>query len=184
MKNNTINILIATFLILVAASARIINAEMHLYNFAPMAALGLFSGAVIKEKRSALILAIGAQLLADVYFQLFTNTPGFYGISQLFTYAALLTVTFAGISIKKVNAQNVLVYSFVASTIFFIISNVGVWVSGLWGTGAQALVKTFVMAVPFFKNAIIGDMAGSVLLFGSFYLIQAAFTNKLQKARI
>lgn len=182
MKNNNLNILIVALLILMAAAARVMNAEMHLYNFAPMAALGLFSGAIIKDRRIAFLLAISGQLLADVYFQLFTNTPGFYGMSQLFTYAALMGATMLGVWMTKLNVKNIFLYTFGASTLFFLVSNFGVWVTGLYGTGFSAFVTTYTMAIPFFKNAIIGDLAGSTLLFGSYFLLQQAFAGKMQKA--
>ena len=182
MKRNYTNIILASLLILMAASARVVNAEMHLYNLAPVAALGLFSGAVVKDRKVAFLLAILSQFFADAYFQLFTGTPGFYDASQLFTYGGLIMATFLGTRMQQVKPLNVVLFTISASTLFFIISNFGVWVAGWYGHSFAGLVHTYVMGLPFFKNTLLGDMAGSVLLFGSYTLLQQALTSKAQKA--
>ena len=183
MKQNHTNILLAAGLILMITVARIINAEMHLYNFVPIVALGLFSGAVVKEKRYAFLFAILAQLCADVYFELFTDTKGFYGISQIFTYVGLVAVTVLGVYMKQPKALKVFGFTIAASVVFFLISNLGHYVQGWNGYGASAFVKTYVDAIPFFKNSLVGDMAGSVLLFGAYYLLQQAVGAKMVKSK-
>ena len=55
MKRNNINTILAFFLVLMAASARILNAKLNIPNVVPIAAISLFSGAVIKDRR---VLAI------------------------------------------------------------------------------------------------------------------------------
>ncbi|PZF71433.1 DUF6580 family putative transport protein [Taibaiella soli] len=182
MKRNYSNILIAAGLIFMAAATRVLNADMHLYNFAPVAALGLFSGAVIKDKRYAFLLALLGQFAADLYFQLFTNVQGFYGISQLFTYAGLISATFLGTKMGAVKPVKVLGYTLGASTLFFIVSNFGVWAEGMYGYNFAGLVKTYTMGLPFFKNTILGDLSGSVVLFGLYTLLQRSFFSKMEKA--
>ncbi len=192
MKRNYTNILIATGLILLAACSRIVNHEMGWYNLAPVGALGLFCGAAIKDKKYAFLFAILAQLIGDVYIQLFTKWAGFYGVEQGFVYGALILVTILGIQMKQPKAHKVLGFSLAASVVFFIVSNFGVWVAMEtgkadlynYGHGFTGLVNTYVAAVPFFKNTLIGDLVGSTVLFGSYFLLQRAFTNKLEKAKI
>ena len=183
MKQNYTNILIAGGLILMAATARVVNAEMHLYNFAPVAALGLFSGAIIKDKRYAFLFAILAQFLGDLYFQLFTEVKGFYGISQFFTFGGLIAATALGVAMKHPKALSILGYTIGASAIFFAISNLGHFAQGWNGYTWSALVKTYVDAIPFFKNSLIGDLAGSVLLFGGYFLLQQSLTARAVKTR-
>ena len=182
MKRNNINSLLVVLLVAMAVSVRVLNREMHLPNFAPLAAIGLFSGAVIKDRRLAFLVPLLGQFLADVYFQLFTATAGFYDISQLFTYGGLAAAAFLGTRMTKPSAVNVLAYTFGASTLFFLISNFGVWLAGWYGHSFGALVQTYVLGLPFFKYTIAGDMAGGVLLFGTYFLIQNALASKMQKA--
>lgn len=192
MKNNKLNFLIAAGLIIMAGVARIVNHELHLYNFAPLCALGLFSGAVIKDKRIAILLPVLAQLMGDLYISIFTTWQGFYGIEQVFVYAALLLVTFMGSTMKEPKALKVLGYTVGGAVLFFILSNFGVWVamqtgkSDLYnyGTGFTGLVNTYVAAIPFFKNTLLGELSGSIMLFGAYYLLQVAVIGKAQKAKI
>jgi hypothetical protein len=51
MKNNKNTLLLVIALILGIAVWRVLNAEWHIYNLIPVAALGLFSGSVLQEKK-------------------------------------------------------------------------------------------------------------------------------------
>jgi len=185
MKNNKINILLAIGLILMAATARIINHELHLYNLAPVAAIGLFGGAALKDRRLAIIMPLLALFIGDLYIQLFPSSAsmrGFYGVEQLFVYGAMLLATILGLQMKQVTTPKVIGYSLAGSVIFFALSNFGSYITGMYGYGWNSFVTTYVMALPFFKNTVISDLIGNAVLFGGFALLQQAFTGKLQKA--
>ncbi len=183
MKRSNINILIAVSLIVLAVIARIINAKLHLYNFVPMAALGLFTGAVIKDKKAlAFAIPLAGQLIADLYFQYFTTTPGFYE-GQIFNYAALAGAALLGLTMKQVKAPTVLAYIFGASALFFVVSNLGYFLSGYNGFTLAGFEKTYVDAIPFYRNTILGDLIGGVALFGAYFLAQNIFINKAQKVK-
>lgn len=182
MKRNYTNILLATALILIAALARIVNREMHLYNLAPVAAIGLFSGAIIKDKRISFILPLLAMLLSDAYFQLFTNMQGFYGQEQLWVYGGMALVTFMGTRMGNTNAVKVAGFSLAGSLVFFIVSNFGSFLSGMWGRDLNGLATTYIAAIPFLKNTIVSDMVGNGLLFGLYFSMQRALRPAAQKA--
>jgi len=185
MKRNNLNIILAVGLILMAAVARIVNYEMHLYNLAPVAAIGLFGGAVIKDRRLAFLMPLLSLFIADLYIQLFPSSPamrGFYGVEQLFVYGAMAAVTFLGMKMQQPNTTKVMGYSFAGSLAFFVLSNLGSYVSGMWGYGWEGLTTTYVMAIPFFKNTLISDLVSNTILFGGYFLLQQAFTRTLQKA--
>lgn len=50
MKKESTQILIVAVLVSLTALFRVVNAEFHLYNLVPIAALGLFSGSVLSNK--------------------------------------------------------------------------------------------------------------------------------------
>lgn len=197
MKRNQINIILAVGLLVLAITARIVNHEMHVYNFAPVAALGLFCGAVMKDKRLAFMFTILAQLVSDVYIELFTAWDGFYGIEQYFTYGGMVLVTLLGTRMGKIKALKVFGYSIAGSAIFFILSNFGVWMSiqlGVdlygYGKGLSGLGTTYLMALPFytkygtelFFNTFVGDLVFSGVLFGAYAVLQQTFNSKVAKA--
>lgn len=185
MKQNKINIILAVGLILMAATARIVNHELHLYNLAPVAAIGLFGGAVLQNKRFALILPLLALFIADLYIELFPSSAtmrGFYGIEQLFVYGGMLLVSLLGTTMKKPAATTIMGYSISGSLLFFAISNLGSYITGMYGFGWNGFVTTYIMALPFLKNTLFSDLIGNGILFGGYFLLQQAFKANLQKA--
>lgn len=185
MKRSNINIILAVGLILMAAVARIVNHEMHLYNLAPVAAIGLFGGALLTNKRLAFAIPLLSLFLADLYIELFPSNElmrGFYGVEQLFVYGSMLLVTLLGTKMNQPGTRNVLGFTLSGSLIFFIVSNFGSFVSGMYGHDMNGLMTTYLMALPFLKNTLLGDLVGSTMLFGSYFLLQQAFARRLQKA--
>lgn len=174
-------IIIAAGLILIAAFSRLLP---HPPNFAPIAALAIFGGSVVGNKKYALILPLGALLLSDILFELFTNTKGFYDISQSFVYGAVILITFLATRIKKVNTKNTLLACIWSSAIFFILSNFGVWVSGeIYPKTFNGLMECYYAAIPFYKNELFGNFLlnlfmgtifYSAVLFGAYALLKKA----------
>jgi hypothetical protein len=194
MNQKRSHILLAAGLILLVASFRIVSAELHMYHFAPVAALGLFSGAVVKDKRFAFLFTLLAQLVSDLYIQFFTPYPGFYGVEQLFVYGAMLLITLMGTGMGRPGVLKIAGYSIAGSLLFFLVSNFGVWVSiqmGTdlygYGTGITGLMNTFLMALPFYSengtslffNSMFSNLVGSGFLFGLYYLLQPKATMQL-----
>ena len=179
------NILPAIFLVLLAASARIFNASLHIPNMVPIAAIGLFSGAIIKDKRSlAFLIPLLGQFLGDVYFQLFTKIPGFYSLpGMLFNYGALVGATALGMTMKQPKPLSTIAYLLGASSIFYLVSNFGYFVQGWNGYSFAGLSKTYTDAIPFYKYTLLGDMAGGILLFGSYFMAQMIVEKKAVKIR-
>jgi hypothetical protein len=63
-------------------------------------------------------------------------------------------------------------YLFGASTLFFLVSNLGYFAAGFNGYTFSGLVKTYVDAIPFFRNTFTGDLLGGSVLFGMYFLAQ------------
>lgn len=183
MKRNYTNILLAGGLILLAVTARIVNHEMGIYNLAPVAALGLFAGSVLNNKKYAYLFALLAMFISDVYIEVFTPMSGFYDISQFFVYGSMAIATLLGTTMKNRKVLTIAGYSVAGSAIFFILSNFGTFLTGYWGTGIEGLTTTYIAAIPFAKNTFIGDLVFSGMLFGAFALLQNALYGKLQKAK-
>lgn len=178
-NNDLKQIFLCAGLILAAVAARIVNAEAHLYNLAPVAALSLFSGAVLKNKSYAYIIPLASYFISDLYFQLTAGT-GFYGISQFFVYGGMALVVLLGTRMGQPKALKVFGFSIAGSLLFWLVSNFGVFMGGYWGTGLQGLSTTYLMALPFyshngttfFLNAFLGDLIFSGVLFGAYALLK------------
>lgn len=184
MKQNNINTIVVVCLVLAAAAARVVNASLHLNNFVPIAAISVFSGMMLKDKRALAFLApVLGQFVADLYFQFFTYIPGFYwATDMLFNYAAIAAATALGLGMKQVKPLTIAGFTLGASLTFFIVSNFGYFAHGWNGYSISGLVKTYVDAIPFYRNSFIADMAGGVLLFGGYLVMQKSLLVKMQKA--
>lgn len=139
----------------------------HPPNFAPIAALALFGG-VYLPKRWAFILPIVALLISDYFI-------GFYGTTMLFVYGSFLLTGLIGLWLKKhKNITAVVGASIVSSLFFYLITNFGVWVdpASWYSKDLLGLIDSYIMAIPFFRHTLLGDLFYTGVFFGSFELAQ------------
>ena len=120
-------------IILLAALSRLIP---HPANFAPIGGMALFGAACYSKRYWAFLIPIVSMWISDlvlnnvVYGQYFDHFVWFYS-GSLFTYGAFaLIVMFGMMTLKRVRMLNLIVSALVASIIFFVVSNFGVWFSG------------------------------------------------------
>ena len=188
MKKEYSQIFLVSIIVLATALLRVVNAEFHLYNLVPVAALGLFSGSVLQHKRVAYMIPLVAMFLSDIGLELFTNVQGFYGISQLINYGALALVTFLGTFLINRNVWNVAGYTLSGSMIFFLLSNLGTFLGGYYGYSFAGFIECFTLAIPFYKsemantfflNSFLGDAFFSFIAFSLVYLVQQKRSLKI-----
>jgi hypothetical protein len=178
MKPNKPVIWSLLLLVLVASLYRIIPGRQP--GFAPQWAMALFAGAIIKDRKWALIIPVLSLLISDSFYQvLYVNKlsviPGFYK-GQWINYLLFASVTVFGFFIKTANIKNVWAFSLLAPTYFFIISNFLTWA----GVGEfveypktfSGLLSCYIAGLPFYKYSLIGTVIFSSILFGSYYLLR------------
>ncbi|MCK7555087.1 hypothetical protein MKQ70_08725 [Chitinophaga sedimenti] len=124
-KETASHLVLIAALVFISALGRLITNHMAIYNFTAIGASALFSGIVIKDKRLAYLVPLGAMLLSDLFLELFTNIKGFYGIGMAFNYGAFMLVTWIGTQMRKVNALRVFLAAIGSGLLFFLISNFG-----------------------------------------------------------
>lgn len=183
---------IIVVMIVLAALSRLLP---HPYNFSPLVAMALFGGAMFQNKWQAYLVPIAAYLVSDIALQM-TGKMGIYSfsqpfilISQAFVYVSMLLVTLLGTSLHQPKTVKILGYSLTGSTIFWVLSNFGVWFGNHFAAGTilyepgLTLGTTYLRALPFyntmsselFLNAYLGDLFYAALLFGVFALIQKKY---------
>ncbi len=153
---------LAIGLIIVAAVTRFIP---HPFNFTAVGAIALFSGAVVKDKRLAFLIPISVLLFTDMIIGLhFSMFP---------VYTCFAFTVFMGIIIQsKQNIISIAFASLVSSLVFFLITNLPFWYwnLGLYPMNISGTMESYKMAIPFFKNQLVGDLFYNSMLFGLFYL--------------
>lgn len=170
MKSTTFSarfVFVATA-IFVAAISRVFP---HIPNFTPIAAMALFGGAYLNDKRLAVVVPMLAMFVSDAILELTTGW-GFHN-TLAYVYGAFLLTTFIGMSIRnRIGAGSILVASVVSSILFFLITNFGVWAASGFQLGVAGLGTTYVLGIPFFGPTLLGDLFFNTILFGAFAIAQ------------
>lgn len=183
MKLNKSTIWAFVILLLTAALYR--SWDGRPFGFAPQMAMALFGGAVIKDKRLAVLLPLISLLVSDALYQVLymnglSTIQGFYE-GQWVTYLLFVGITFFGMLMKKINLKNVIGFGLSGSLIFFLLSNFAVWIGGgglgrpktldglmqCYGDGL-AFYRDHGVIKGFYGNLVIGDLFFCIVLFGLF----------------
>ncbi len=164
-------------MLLAAVAVRLIP---HPPNFTPVGAMALFAGAMLRDKRLAMLLPLAALLVSDMLIGRIYG-PGF-GLhrSQLFVYGAFLLITLLGRTLqdRRRNPLRIVTASLTASLLFFVVTNLGVWLtSGMYALTPGELVRCFVQAIPFFGNTLTGDLTFVAVFFGGYALLEKFVTG-------
>lgn len=159
-------------MILAAAFSRLIP---HPWNFTAIGAMAMFGGAYLPSKKQSLIIPLAALLLSDFVLGIHST--------MVFVYFAFSIIVILGWTLREQkNVLRVGTLSLVTSSLFFLISNFGVWVmQGMYPANWQGLVECYVAAIPFFDNQIYADLFFSALLFGGYEAVKKIapdFTTK------
>lgn len=146
----------------------------HPANVMPITAMALFGGAYL-NKKYAIILPLVVMLVSDYFL-------GFHKVMP-FVYGSFLVSGLIGLRLKnKVNVKTVLGASLLSSVIFYVVTNFGVWLtSGMYEMTFLGLVKCYVLAIPFFRNTILGDLFYTVMMFGGYELFCRFYEKKGSK---
>lgn len=154
---------VVTLMIFAAAFVRLIP---HPPNFSPIAAMALFGGAYFNKKSLAFAIPLAAMFLTDAII-------GFYSYAWMVYLSFALIVVLGIVMLKKVTIKNVILASLTASVSFFVITNFGVWSLGtLYPKTPAGLMECYIAAIPFFQNALIGDLFFVGVMFGVYEFIK------------
>jgi len=173
INSNLKKYLPALILIALGIAARFLP---HPANFAPIGAIAIFSGLYL-PKKLALVLPLAAMLMSDLFL-------GFYTwpimLSVYISFGIMGSIGLAVRENKKLST--ILGGTILGSLIFFLATNFSVWAFGNWYPHSLAgLINCYAMAIPFFKNSLLGDLFYAGVLVGA-YEAGLAFIYRESKA--
>ena len=151
----------------------------HIWNFAPIIAIGLFAG-VYLGKRYAYLLPLVAMFVSDIFL-------GFYDLKLMFfVYTSFTLAGVIGYFIR--NCKNVFTISAAsisASALFYVITNWAVWqFSPFYEKTVEGLILSYTLALPFFRSALVGDLFYTFLFFGAYEaVLYLAHQKKLRQSK-
>ena len=147
----------ALFIISFGILSRLI---VHTPNFTPILSMALLAGIYLKG-RQAVVVPLVLMVISDFLI-------GFYGKEMLFTWAAIMLVSLVGVWLKaKKSLATVLGGSIGSALVFFIVSNLGSWLT-LYPHTVKGLQQCYIMAIPFFRSSLISTVAYSLVFYAGY----------------
>ena len=167
-------------LILVAIIGRVMP---HPPNVTPFLSILVFASVVL-EFTAVLLTLVMAYLVSNISLGVTQGFAwfGWWTVVNLFAYFFLAMVING--SYSKGGARRYVSLVGVCSLVFWLWSNLGVWVySGMYEYSLRGLLQCYTLALPFLKNALMGDLFwASMLVFG--YLLSACSNDCKLKPKI
>jgi hypothetical protein len=173
----------ALILIVIATAAT--RLLPHLPNMTPLTALALFGGACFADRRLAFGLPLAALALSDLGLALVGGWQAMILDAHVeVQYLAFSLVTLLGLALKdRRSIPAVAGGTLIGATLFFLVSNFGVWAYGsMYPKTGEGLLACYVAGIPFFRNALLGDFGYAALLFGGLSMLELRFAV-LREAR-
>jgi hypothetical protein len=158
--------LLALVLILLAAAVRI---APHPWNFTPVGAMALFSGAALKDRRLAFLFPLLALFAGDLFIGLYKIIP--------IIYASFLISVAIGLSLRdRRTVARISLATLLGAIQFFLVSNLAVWqFMNTYPHNSSGLLACYIAGVPFFWNTLAGDAVYAALFFGGFAFAEHFF---------
>jgi hypothetical protein len=159
--------------------AAVLRTQPHVANVTPFFAISIVVGFILGSKRAGLagVLSALAMFAGDLVIGLHWTMAFVYvgmAIAALFGAVGSSTVVGQNSWLRRIAAA--FTVSGLASTAFFVVSNVGVWlVGGIYPRTMAGLVTCFEMAIPFFTNSLAAD-----LFFGTLFVTLALRVMSVQ----
>jgi hypothetical protein len=181
MKKINLQFGLITIFVLLAAFSRTLP---HIWNFSPICAMGLFGAAHYDKQWKALLIPLSATWLSDLFInnvlfkQFFPAFTWFYD-GFYWQYGTYLLIGVVGYFLfnHKITVAKVLGGSLIATVLFFLISNFGVWAgSAMYAHNFSGLLECYAAGLPFLKGTLGGNLFYSTVFFGGYYLLQKQFT--------
>lgn len=157
---------LAFIMIVIAAALRIAS---HPWNFAPIGAMALFSGAVVCDRRLAFFFPLLTLFLGDIFV-------GFHKL-MFVVYASFLVNVAIGLWLRdRRTPVRIALATLLGAIQFFLATNFAVWqFLGSYPRTAAGLISCYLAGIPLFWNTLAGDAFYAVVFFGGFAVAEQVF---------
>jgi len=151
----------ALALIVISIVARLLP---HPANLTPVGGASLFGGAKLSRPWNYLV-PISILFVSDIFLGFHSTMP--------YVYLSFLISVYLGEKLlRQPNLGRIALGALASSFIFFVISNLGVWLQGsLYPHSLVGLVNCYTLALPFWRNMLAGDLIFSFSLFYAYQLL-------------
>jgi hypothetical protein len=141
---------ISVGILLVLATSRFIP---HPPNFTSLIALSFYVPAFFGLKYIWIVFI--AYFITDIILGLHSTL--------LFTWGSVVLIGFISKYLNQ-SLKSRLFGALFASLLFFVITNFGVWLLGMYDYSFKGLLESYIMAIPFYKNTILSTLIYSLII--------------------
>jgi hypothetical protein len=146
--------------------AAVVRILPHPWNFTPVGAMALFSGAKLGRSWKAFLSPLAALFCGDLFTGLHRLMPVVY---LSFCISVLIGIAFR----NRQSMKPLSLATFLGALQFFVVTNFGLWaLSDFYPHSLVGLSTCYIAGIPFFGNTFAGDALYTVVLFGGFSLVE------------
>jgi hypothetical protein len=146
--------------------AAVVRVLPHPWNFTPVGAMALFSGAKLGRTWQAFLFPCATLFCGDVFVGLYRLMP--------IVYLSFCVSVWIGVASRK--HQSLLPLSLatlLGALQFFLVTNFAIWAFGVtYPHSFAGLLTCYAAGIPFFGNTLAGDAFYALLLFAGFAVIE------------
>lgn len=138
----------------------------HPPNFTALNSIALFGSCLLGNLSLSLFTVLSVMLITDFIIGFHSSIP--------FVYLSFALIMFLGHRYSMYKTMRHLpLYSILSSLIFFVISNIGAWLTDpTYSKTLSGLGLCYLAAIPFLANQIFGDLFYGIIIFGCFAFIE------------
>lgn len=149
--------------------AALLRIAPHPWNFTPLGAMALFSGAFVRNRWLAFAFPLAALFAGDVFVGLYALMPVVYASFALSVLIGMLLKN--NRTVLRIGGTTLL-----AAAQFFIVTNFAVWMAfDTFPKTASGLFACYAAGLPLFGNTLTSDAFFVALFFGGFALAERQF---------
>lgn len=148
------------------AFAAIVRALPHPWNFTPIGAMALFSGAKLGRNWQAFLYPLVALFVGDVFV-------GFHRLMPIVYLSFCISVLIGLLFRRSQSPGRIGLATFLGAVQFFLTTNFAMWtISTIYPKSLAGLFACYLAGIPYFWHTLAGDAFYVAVLFGGFALVE------------
>lgn len=100
--------------------------------------------------------------------------------TTLYVWGSFMISGLIGLWLKKHQRPHLILGgTLIASLQFFLVTNFGVWTTGMYSRDINGLFESYVLGLPFYRYTLLGDLFYTVSFFGLYRLVLWFFSRNI-----
>ncbi len=140
----------------------------HFPNFTAIGAMALLSGSMLRKPLESMMIPIVALIVSDLVLNNVLYAGAEFTLfyeGALFVYIPVVLAVLLGRLVNNLNARNYVLLSIASTILFFLLSNYGVWLTGLvYPETWSGLIACYVAGIPYALSTLAGTLVYGVII--------------------